>query len=115
MDAPNNISGGMENLFILQCCGFAMMVLLVVGFVALAVGKVKARGEFRNKGYLRAPSGRKWFPFLLYKQYDGFDDPGTRFYFGISHGCLVALMFLAVAVAILLGCEFMLTTVASGH
>jgi hypothetical protein len=110
-----NSDGVVNNLFIVQCCGLAMLLLLAVGIGALQIGKYKARTEFRSKGYLRAPAGRKWFPFLLYRQYDGFDDPGIRFYFGISHGCLLGLMFRAVALTILGGCEFMLTNVGSGR
>jgi len=70
---------------ILEMCGIGGLVFWFVGFCMLMVAARKARHEFRIKGYLRPPSGRDWFRFLMFRQYDAFDDPGTRFFFGISH------------------------------
>jgi hypothetical protein len=46
--------------------------------------------------------------FLLGKQYEVFDQPGIRFFFGVSRFCLIVLIFDLVAVAILLGCVLLL-------
>jgi len=86
-------------------CGLAFSF---VGVSSLMLATRKARREFRGKGYLKPPSGTRWFRFLLFKQYDAFGNPGIRFFFGISHFCLMAVIIVLMAVAILLGSEFLL-------
>ncbi len=81
------------------------LLLWLVGSGALMVAVRKGRGEFRSKGYLRRPSGTRWFRFLLLKQYDAFDDSGTRFYFGITHMCLIGAIVAFGAVIVLGGCN----------
>jgi hypothetical protein len=93
---------------ILELCAIGGVACSLVGFFALMVGVHKARREFRSKGYLKPPSGTHWFRFLLFKQYDAFARPSTRFFFGISHFCLMAVIIVLMAVAILLGSEFLL-------
>jgi hypothetical protein len=94
--------------FILELCGIIGVALWFIGFCTLLVATRKARNEFRVKGYLRAPSGTRWFRFLLYKQYDAFDNPSTRFFFGITHFCLMGVLIVLMAVVVLLGSEVLL-------
>lgn len=93
---------------ILEVCAICGVACSIVGISALMVATYKARREYRSKGYLKPPSGTRWFRFLLFKQYDAFGSPGTRFFFGISHFCLMAVIIVLMAVAILLGSEFLL-------
>jgi hypothetical protein len=96
------------DFLILELCGIIGVAFWFIGFSTLVVAAKKARSEFRVKGYLRTPSGMRWFRFLLYKQYDAFDNPSTRFYFAITHFCMMGLIFVLVAVTLLLGSEFLL-------
>jgi len=86
-------------------CGAAVFFL---GLVMLIVASRKASDEFREKGYLRPPSGTRWFRFLMFKHYDSFQDPLTRFFFGITHACLMATIFVLAALTILIGSEIFL-------
>ncbi len=97
---------------ILELCGVGGLAFWIVGFCMLLVAVRKARREFRTKGYLRAPSGTRWFRFLLMKQYDAFDDPVTRFFFGSAHFCLMALIVILTAVIVLVGSETLLKTLS---
>ena len=90
---------------IVAICGIIVVVLWIVGVVMLMIAARKGRPEFRSKGYLRIPSGTRWFRFLLFKQYDAFDDSGTRFFFGVSHMCLLGVLVAAAAVVVLVGCD----------
>jgi len=94
---------------VIELCGICGLAFWFVGFVALLVAVQKARDEFRTKGYLRTPSGTRWLRFLLWKHYGHFENPGTRFYFGISHFCLVALIIALGAIVILVGSDQLLT------
>ena len=100
---------GYDFFTILEMCGIAGLAFWFVGFIALMVGVRNARREFRTKGYLRPPSGRRWFEFLLWKQYDHFENPSTRFIFGIAHFCLMAMIVLLTAILVFLGSELVLT------
>jgi hypothetical protein len=93
---------------VLEICGIVGVAFWFVGSCTLLVATRKARNEFRIKGYLRAPSGTRWFRFLLYKQYDAFDNPSTRFFFGIAHFCLMGVIVVLTAVVVLLGCDQLL-------
>jgi hypothetical protein len=92
---------------ILEICGIGCFAFWLVGFLTLLVAVHKARYEFRVKGYLRPPSGMRWFRFLLWKQYDHFDNPGTRFFFGIAHFCMLGVIIVVMAVVVLLGSELL--------
>ncbi len=103
---------GYDILSVVELCGICALTFGVIGFVALAIAVRKARLEFRVKGYLRPPSGANWVPFLAGKHYDAFDTPETRFFFGISHFCLMALIIALLAVVLLLGCDQILKYLA---
>jgi hypothetical protein len=98
---------GYDIYTILEGCGIAILSLCVFGALMLAVATRKARREYRNKGYLRAPSGTRWIRFLMFKEYDAFDDSGTRFFFGITHICLIGVFVALAAVVVLFGCDFL--------
>jgi hypothetical protein len=98
---------------ILVLCGVGAFGFWLVGAAALLVAVRLARDEFRVKGYLRTPSGKRWFRFLLFKEYDHFANSSTRFYFGIAHFCLMAIIIVGAAIAVLIGCEMLLGGVAS--
>jgi hypothetical protein len=93
---------------ILELAGGIGVAFWFIGFCALLVAVRKARLEFRAKGYLRTPSGMRWFRFLLMKQYDHFDNPSTRFFFGITHFCLMGMIIIMMGVVVLLGSELLL-------
>ena len=98
---------------VLEICGIIGVVFWLFGFGMLLVGVRKARSEFRGKGYLRPPSGIRWFRFLIYKQYEAFENPSIRFFFGIAHSCLVGMIIVLMAVVVLLGCELLLNGMGS--
>ena len=104
---------GYDIYSILELCAIGAVGFWLVGTAALLVAVRKARGEFREKGYLRTPSGKRWFRFLLFKEYDYFEDTGTRFYFGMAHICLMGMIIGGLAIAVLLGCAFLLGGVAA--
>jgi hypothetical protein len=93
---------------ILEMAGAIGVAFWFIGFCTLLVAVRKARLEFRVKGYLRTPSGIRWLRFLLMKQYDHFGNPGTRFFFGIAHFCLMGMIVALMAVVLLLGSELLL-------
>ena len=97
---------------ILEMCGIIGLGFWFVGFVMLLVAVRKARREFRVKGYLRPPSGARWFRFLLLKQYDHFENPSTRLFFGIAHFCMMGMIVILTAVVVLLGCELLLDSMS---
>ncbi len=99
---------------ILKFCGACLFALCVVGIPMLAVAAKKARREFRVKGYLKIPSGSDWLPFLLRKRYEAFGDPSARFYFTISHICMVGSLIVLGAVVALVSCTVMLRMVSDG-
>ena len=96
---------------ILEMCGIVGVAFYFVGLATLLVAVRKAAPEFRGKGYLRTPSGTRWFRFLLWKQYDSFENPSTRFFFGITHFCMLGIFVVLLAVAALLGSEALLISV----
>jgi hypothetical protein len=93
---------------LIEICAMIGAAFWLVGFCMLLVAVRKAQSEFRIKGYLRTPSGTRWFPFLLGRHYDHFENPGTRFFFGIAHFCLIGVGIAVAAVAALLGCDQLL-------
>ena len=93
---------------VLELCGIIGVAFWFVGSCMLLVATRMARREFRVKGYLRAPSGTRWIRFLLMKQYDAFDDSGTRFFFGLAHICLMGMIIVLAAIVVLLGCDQLL-------
>jgi hypothetical protein len=93
---------------IIEMCGIVGVAFCLVGLTTLLVAVRKARPEFRGKGYLRTPSGTRWFRFLLYKQYESFENPSTRFFFGITHFCMLGMFIVLMAVAALVGSEYLL-------
>lgn len=88
---------------ILELCGIVWLAFWAVGTFSLWMGCRNARPDFREKGYIRPPSGRAWFPFLLEKRYEAFDNASIRFFFGISHFCLMAMILIAAVVILLVG------------
>jgi hypothetical protein len=96
-----------DYLSILELCGILFAAFWAVGVFSLWMGCRSARGNFREKGYIRPPSGRAWFPFLLQKRYEAFDDSSIRFFFGISHFCLLVMLLILVIVALLVGSNFL--------
>jgi hypothetical protein len=99
---------------VLELCAISGFTFWLVGFSTLQVAVRKGRREFRSKGYLRPPSGREWFRFLIGRHYAAFENSGARFFFGIAHFCLMGLIAILVSVAILLGCALLLKNVAGG-
>jgi hypothetical protein len=94
-------------LSILELCGILWAAFCAVGLFSLWMGTRAARYDFRGKGYIRPPSGRAWFPFLLEKRYESFDNSSIRFFFGISHFCLMVLMLVTIIVVLLVGCNLL--------
>lgn len=90
---------------VLELCGIAAAAIWFIGFCMLLIAVRKARSEFRGKGYLKPPSGRELFRFLMFKQYEAFDSAGIRFFFGLAHFCLVLLIIVLAAIVILVGCD----------
>lgn len=99
---------GYDIFTILEACGILAFAFWLIGFVALMVAVQITRREFRVKGYLKPPSGREWFHFLLWKQYDHFENPNTRFFFGAAHFCLIGMFIASTALVVLLGSEALL-------
>jgi hypothetical protein len=99
---------------VIELCGICVGAFWFVGFAALLVAARKARREFRSKGYLRRPSGTRWFRFLLWKKYDEFENPGARFFFEIANFCLMGIIIVLGTVVVLLGCELLLSNVGDG-
>jgi hypothetical protein len=93
---------------ILKIAGLCGAGFLFVGFCSLFVGVHKARRDFRGKGFLRPPQGTAWFRFLLWRQYEYFENPSIRLFFGTSHICLIGAMVVILAIAALVGTEYML-------
>lgn len=92
-----------DYLKLLEWAGLAAAVLWTIGLWGLVMGSRKAKRAFRGKGYLRPPTGKAWLRFLYYKHYDSFEDPGIRFFYGLSHLCLAVFVFLAFALLLFLG------------
>jgi hypothetical protein len=88
------------------------VAFVLVGLFALWLGGRAGKYDFREKGYLRPPSGRALLPFLLEKRYEAFNNGSVRFFFGIAHFCLVALMFALGIVILLLAVTYVLDGVA---
>lgn len=97
---------GNDVFSILEACATIGVGFWLVGFCMLLMAVRKGRREFRVKGFLRIPSGTRWFRFLMFKHYNAFDNPSTRFYFGIVHFCLMGLIIVLMAVTVLLSSEF---------
>jgi len=98
--------------FILEICAVCGVAFWFVGFCTLFVAVRKARDEFREKGFLRTPSGTRWVRFLLMKEYDYFEDPSTRLFFGIAHFCMMGVFFAFTGAAVLVGSEVLLNGVS---
>jgi hypothetical protein len=105
---------GYDIFSVIELCGICGFTFWLIGSCVLLLAVRKARDEFRGKGYLRTPSGTHWFRFLLEKKYDAFKSSGARFYFGISHFCLVGMMIVLGAIVILLGCQLLLGGLPGG-
>lgn len=101
MSALQTIS--LDFISILEIGGIFLIALWVVGIFSLYMGSYAARRDFREKGYVRPPSGKQWFPFLFEKRYEAFNNGSIRFFFGISHFCLIALIVVAAALLLLIG------------
>jgi hypothetical protein len=97
------------DLITISVCGaIAWVGFWLVGIFSLWMGDRCARSEYRVKGYLRSPSGKQWFPFLLEKRYEAFENPSIPFFFKISHFCLNAMMLILAAVLVLVGTTVLL-------
>jgi hypothetical protein len=97
-----------DTLTILKIAAMCGLGFWFVGFCSLFVGVRKARRAFRGKGFLRPPRGLAWFRFLLWRQYEYFESPSIRLFFGTSHICLIGLIIVLVAMVVLIGSEVML-------
>ena len=84
----------------------------LVGVVALWMGSHAARRDFRGKGYVRPPSGRAWFPFLLEKRYEAFENSSIQFFFKISRFCLLAMILILAALILLVGINTLFKSMA---
>jgi hypothetical protein len=93
-------------LTVLELGGLCSLLVVVVGFGSLFLGTYKARRAFRQKGFLRPPSGSEWFRFLLLRQYEWFESTTIRLCFGTSHVCLIIGFFVIAALALFFGSEF---------
>ena len=94
-------------LIALELAGLCALLLVIVGFGSLFVGSHKARRAFRQKGFLRPPSGLGWFRFLLFRQYEWFEDSAIRRCFGTSHVCLIISFFVLGALTLFFGTAYM--------
>ncbi len=94
-------------LIALELAGACALVLMLVGYGSLFLGLRQARREFRQKGFLRPPSGLGWFRFLLLRQYEYFENNTIRRCFGTSHVCLIIGFFVFGALALFFGTEYM--------
>jgi peptidoglycan biosynthesis protein MviN/MurJ (putative lipid II flippase) len=92
----------------LKIAGILSLALWFTSICALFMGAHKARRDFRTKGFLRPPRGLGWIRFLFLKQYEWFETPGVRLYFGASHICLIALLVVIAAVIVYVGSDVML-------
>jgi len=99
---------GYDFLSVLELGAICTVAFWLVGWFALLVAVRKGRKEFRVKGYMRKPSGIRWFRFLLGKKYDAFHDSGARYFFGISHFCLMGMIIVLGTMVLLLGCALVL-------
>ena len=93
---------------ILKLCGLAGCSFLFIGLAVLAVASRRARREYRTKGFLRPPSGTAWVRFLLWRQYEYFENPSTRFLFGATHFCMMGAIVVLTGAAALVGTEILL-------
>ena len=99
---------------ILELCATCGLAFSFVGVFSLMLATRKARREYRGKGYLKPPSGKAWFRFLMFNHYDAFGNPGTRLLFSIAHFCLNAVLIVLLAMAILTSCALLLKYVGNG-
>jgi len=99
---------GYDLISAFEVCGLAALTSSIVGFCMILIGARLGRREFRSKGFLRTPAGIRWFRFLLWKQYDVFDNPMTRKVFEYAHFCLMATIILVGAIVALFGCNYLL-------
>ena len=99
---------GYDLVSAVEVCGLAALAFWGGGLLMILIAVRVGRREFRSKGYLRRPSGFHWFRFLLWRQYEAFDNPYTRQFFGYAHFCLMAIIIIAGAVIALFGCDYLL-------
>ncbi len=99
---------GNDPLSVIKVAAVLAVALWFSGFCALYVGARKAKREFRGKGFLRPPQGTAWVRFLFMKQYEYFETPSIRFYFGASHMCMIGLLVVLGAAVVFIGSEVML-------
>jgi hypothetical protein len=102
-----------DYLTVLEIGGLLWIAFSLVGIFALWMGSHAARRDFRGKGYIRPPSGRAWLHFLLHKQYEIFENPSIRFFFKISHFCLMAMMLILAALVLLVGLDTLFRSMSS--
>jgi len=101
-----------DYLSVLEVGGVLWIAFWLVGVFALWMGCHAARRDFRGKGYVRPPSGREWFPFLLEKRYEAFENSSIQFFFNISRVCLMAMMVILAALILLVGVETLFRNMA---
>ena len=93
---------------VIELIGIAGLVFGFLCLLMLWIGVRVAQSEFRSKGFLRTPSGIHWFRFLIWQQYEAFDKPMTRLFFGYAYFCLMVLIVIATALVVLLGSGLLL-------
>jgi hypothetical protein len=93
---------------VIELCGIAGLVFGFLCICMLWIGVRVGRSEFRSKGFLRTPSGVHWFRFLIWKQYEAFDKPMTRLFFGYAYFCLMVIIVIATAIVVLLASDLLL-------
>lgn len=93
-----------------------LMVTCILGAVFLAIGlffQIMAKNrlsddEFRKKGFVKVPSGWKWVPFLLRKNYAMFNDSQALAFFEASRFCLLGMLISFLTAGLLMGSEILL-------
>ena len=93
---------------ILALCGLAVLLFSFAGVCMLGIAVRMARREFRVKGFLRPPSGTKWLHFLLWRQYEYFENPTTRSLFGAIHFCVMGTIIVLTGAVALIGSDLLL-------
>jgi len=97
-------------MFSLSC--LSALFFGLVGLPFHLAAKNRGIDLFREKGFLRPPSGWEWVPFLFHKHYNLFEDSRMRWFFAISRICLLGLAVSFSAVLLLIANELLLGQVS---
>jgi len=94
-------------MVVLSC--LSILFFCVVGVSFHQAAKSLSVDQYREKGFLRPPSGWEWFPFLFLKHYAFLENSRVRLFFAIAHFCLLGTIFSFLAAFILIGSELWVT------